>query len=53
MTSCEKTRPPTTTRPSGRRESAPAPEPSAMGIVPINAAIVVIMIGRNLISDPS
>jgi N-acyl-D-aspartate/D-glutamate deacylase len=39
---------PTTASPSGRRAWAPAPQPRAIGSVPINAAIVVIMIGRNL-----
>ena len=31
----------------GRLASAPCPIPSAIGSVPISAAIVVIMIGRN------
>ena len=31
---CEKSSPPTTARPSGRRDSAPAPKPSAIGRVP-------------------
>ena len=42
----EKASPPTTAMPSGRRDSAPAPCPSAIGRVPMSAAIVVIMIGR-------
>src|SRR5438128_408570 len=32
--------------PKGRRDSAPAPSPTAIGNVPTRAAIVVIMIGR-------
>ncbi len=47
--SCETMRPPTTARPSGRRDSAPAPKPIAIGRVPISAAIVVIMMGRKRI----
>jgi hypothetical protein len=43
---CDTSRPPTTASPSGRRASAPAPSPSAIGSVPTSAAIVVIMIGR-------
>ena len=46
VSSCDTSSPPTTARPSGRRDSAPAPQPSAIGIVPTSAAIVVIMIGR-------
>ena len=42
----ENASPPTTARPSGRRASAPAPCPSAIGSVPMSAAMVVIMIGR-------
>jgi len=38
--------------PSGRRASAPAPNPSAMGRLPIMAAMVVIMMGRNRIRQP-
>ena len=38
--------PPTTARPSGRRASAPAPRPRAIGTVPTSAAMVVIMMGR-------
>ena len=38
--------PPTTATPSGWRNSAPAPVPSAIGSVPKIAAKVVIMIGR-------
>src|SRR5436305_9501747 len=37
-------RPPTTAMPSGWRNSAPAPVPSAIGSVPNTAAKVVIMI---------
>ena len=51
--SWETTRPPTTARPSGRRDSAPAPKPTAIGKVPISAAIVVIMMGRKRIMAPS
>ena len=36
----------TTATPNGRRVEAPAPQPTAIGIAPISAAIVVIMIGR-------
>ena len=43
----EKSSPPTTATPSGRRDSAPAPCPSAIGRVPTSAAMVVIMMGRN------
>ena len=43
---CENARPPTTARPSGRRDSEPAPKPIAIGRVPISAAMVVIMMGR-------
>ena len=43
---CETTSPPTTTKPSGRRDAPSAPYPSAMGSAPSNAAAVVIMIGR-------
>src|SRR5256885_11530412 len=43
---CENARPPTTAIPSGRRDSEPTPTPSAIGSVPISAAMVVIMIGR-------
>ncbi len=32
--------------PSGRRSSAPMPEPSASGTAPSSAAMVVMMIGR-------
>jgi hypothetical protein len=46
---CENANPPTTATPSGRRDSEPAPVDIAIGNVPINAAIVVIMIGRNRI----
>jgi len=46
VSTCETRRPPTTARPRGWRDSAPAPIPSAIGSVPIRAAIVVIMIGR-------
>ena len=46
VSNCETTSPPTTANPSGRRASDPAPNPKAMGSVPISAAIVVIMIGR-------
>ena len=53
VSSCEKISPPTTARPSGRRDSAPAPKPRAMGSVPISAAIVVIMIGRKRTRQPS
>ena len=49
----ENTRPPTTAKPSGRRDSAPAPSPNAMGNVPTSAAMVVIMIGRKRTSDAS
>src|SRR5262249_11226230 len=38
--------PPTTARPSGRSDSAPVPNPNAIGSVPINAVMVVIIIGR-------
>ena len=41
MTNCEKASPPTTAIPSGRRDSAPAPAPNAIGNVPTSAAIVV------------
>ena len=44
--------PPTTDTPRARLDSAPAPKPSAIGSVPINAAIVVIMIGRNRTRHP-
>ena len=44
--------PPTTDTPSGRRDSPPAPRPRAMGSVPMSAAMVVIMIGRNLTRQP-
>ncbi len=44
--SCDTMRPATTAMPNGRRASAPAPIPSAMGSVPMIAAMVVIMIGR-------
>jgi gluconate 2-dehydrogenase alpha chain len=37
---------PTTAMPSGRRSSDPAPIPTAIGNVPMMAAIVVIMMGR-------
>ncbi len=43
----ENASPPTTATPSGRLDSAPAPVPKAIGSVPIRAAIVVIMMGRN------
>src|SRR6185369_397269 len=46
VSSCETSSPPTTARPSGRRDSAPAPIPRAIGSVPTSAAIVVIMMGR-------
>jgi hypothetical protein len=45
VSSCENTRTPTTTMPSGWRDSAPAPMPRAIGSVPSRAANVVIMIG--------
>ena len=47
VSNCDTSKPPTTARPSGRRDSAPAPHPSAIGSVPTSADIVVIMIGRN------
>ena len=46
VSNCDSIRPPATHRPSGRRDSAPAPLPKAMGNVPISAAMVVIMMGR-------
>src|ERR1051326_1441638 len=49
VTTCETIKPPTTAKPNPRREAAPAPQPSAIGNVPIKAAIVVIMIGRKRI----
>ncbi len=39
-------KPPTIAMPSGRRSSDPIPVPTARGIPPSNAAMVVIMIGR-------
>ena len=53
VSSCEKNSPPTTATPSGRRESAPAPMPRAIGSVPISADIVVIIIGRKRTILPS
>jgi hypothetical protein len=38
--------PPTRIKPSGRREAPSAPDPRAIGIAPIKAAKVVMMIGR-------
>ena len=52
VTSWEKASPPTTETPSGRRDSPPAPIPSAIGRVPISAAIVVIMMGRKRTRQP-
>jgi hypothetical protein len=49
---CEKTRPPTTASPGGRRESEPAPYPGAIGRLAIDAAMFVIMIGRNRTRHP-
>src|SRR5207248_4640990 len=43
---CEKIKPPTMTRPSGRRAEASWPNPRASGTAPIRAASVVIMMGR-------
>ena len=37
--------------PSGRRSSEPVPKPIASGMAPNSAAIVVIMIGRNRITQ--
>ena len=51
--SCETASPPTTASPSGRRASAPVPRPTAIGSVPMSAAIVVIMIGRKRIKHAS
>ena len=52
VSSCEKSSPPTTARPNGRRDSAPAPNPNAIGNVPMSAAMVVIMMGRNRSNAP-
>ena len=51
--SWENSRPPTTARPRLRRDSAPAPKPTAMGSVPMSAASVVIMMGRKRTTQPS
>src|SRR5439155_314319 len=50
---CGSAGPPTSAMPSGRRDSEPTPTPSAMGRVPMSAAIVVIMMGRNRMRQAS
>src|SRR5213080_2538267 len=47
VTICEKIRPPTITKPSGRRDAASCPNPRAIGTAPMRAASVVIIMGRN------
>src|ERR1700681_664615 len=50
---CDTSSPPPTVRPSGRRASPPAPSPSAIGIAPNIVAMLVIMIGRKRMTQPS
>ena len=45
VSNCETARPPTTASPSGRRDSAPAPQPSAIGRVPASAHIARYVVG--------
>src|SRR5262249_48309950 len=51
VSTIENRSPPTTARPSGLRESAPAPSPSAIGSTPRIVVSVVIRIGRKRIRE--